>query len=418
MGGLLTSALTIFGAGVCSCIETSIFGRICSDGSGKEIFMILALIVNIMTIGIGVLAAVGIAAFGVQWLTSSGDPNKLAKAKSRMYNIVIGLGFYVVLYALLEFLLPGGVLNPESLAGTVSCTPTTPTVPGGGGDSGGGGGGGGDGSGGTTPAQPTLNRLCGPEPAGGLGNFGEPNPKYDSDGSTLAAAQYDKYLTRKYTTLRGRVYYVFVQQNPEWGNLIAYSRNNSTMANTGCRLTAYAAILRSYGANVTPANMSDDPRVDHHPVAYYLRQSPTSSLSIEEGIKDISESVNSGNWNIFQDIIWNTLTAGGAAILQVNMRSPSPSIFFGNNCPSTKDCQHNMSIVDYRINNGVREVLFLDTRPWSNFPQTYPNAGKNFSGWHKMSDIINDIKNYYDREKINKTYVTTYTPQHPVDCTP
>lgn len=402
MDNWLISVLTTFGDSnkVCSCVETSLFGRVCSDGSGKEIFMILAMVVNIISIGIAIFAAVGIAVFGIQWLTSNGEPAKLTKAKSRLFNIVIGVILYLLLYSILEFLLPGGVLNPDTLAGTVDCVPT-PTGDSGGG-AGGGSGGGGSGSGGSgenPPTQPTFNRLCGPELPGALDSFGEPNPKYDSDGSTLASVNgIDKYLTRKYTTSHGRVYYVFVQQNPVWGNETA---GNSTMYYYGCRRTSYAIILRSYGAEVTPLNFIGSLGNAESAMNNFLNKSPTSQLSIKVG----------KNYNLsqFSDAIWSALTKGGAVILQVNVNRGS-SIFFGGACAPKEGkthCQHNMPIVDWRINNGVREVYFLDTRP--------SNSKSSMIGWHKLADIISGIGSNYNS---GNTYITTYTPQNQINCMP
>ena len=85
----------------------------CDDGEGGSIKEILKLVVDIMSIGVGILAVIGISVSGVQYLTAGGSEEKTRKAKRRILEIVIGLIAYVLIYALLRFLLPGfnGVKN-------------------------------------------------------------------------------------------------------------------------------------------------------------------------------------------------------------------------------------------------------------------------------------------------------------------
>ena len=78
----------------------------CDDSSGSSIADILNLVVDIMTIGIGILGLIGILIVGTQYLTAGGNEEKTKKAKRRMFEIVIGLVAYVVLYSFLRWLLP------------------------------------------------------------------------------------------------------------------------------------------------------------------------------------------------------------------------------------------------------------------------------------------------------------------------
>lgn len=90
----------------------------CSDYDRQEgggVICVLKIVLNVMTFGIGVLAVVGIVIAGIQYITSQGDPGKMAKAKNRIIQVVIGLVIYAVLYAALYFLVPGfntDMLNP------------------------------------------------------------------------------------------------------------------------------------------------------------------------------------------------------------------------------------------------------------------------------------------------------------------
>lgn len=78
----------------------------CAKDSDNGIMCILKLVVDIMSAGIGILGVIGITVVGIQYLTAGGDEGKTKKAKQRMFEIVIGLAAYVVIYAVLRWLLP------------------------------------------------------------------------------------------------------------------------------------------------------------------------------------------------------------------------------------------------------------------------------------------------------------------------
>lgn len=67
---------------------------------------LLQLVVDIMSVGVGILAFIGISVSGIQYLTAGGSEEKTRKAKRRILEIVIGLALYVVIYAVLKWLLP------------------------------------------------------------------------------------------------------------------------------------------------------------------------------------------------------------------------------------------------------------------------------------------------------------------------
>ena len=65
------------------------------------------MVVNIMSVGIGILAVIGISVSGIQYLTAGGNEEKTRKAKRRIFEIIIGIAIYVLIFALLQWLLPG-----------------------------------------------------------------------------------------------------------------------------------------------------------------------------------------------------------------------------------------------------------------------------------------------------------------------
>lgn len=76
------------------------------NGDGSGIINVLNLVVDIMTIGIAILAILGIAIAGIQYLSAGGSEEKVRKSKTRISEIIIGLAIYAVIYALLKWLLP------------------------------------------------------------------------------------------------------------------------------------------------------------------------------------------------------------------------------------------------------------------------------------------------------------------------
>lgn len=78
----------------------------CDDGNGSGAKNILQLVVDIFSILVGILAVIGITVVGVQYLTSGGNEEKARKSKRRLVEIVIGIVLYVLLYALVKWLMP------------------------------------------------------------------------------------------------------------------------------------------------------------------------------------------------------------------------------------------------------------------------------------------------------------------------
>lgn len=126
--GVLSMVLMVFVLGLmysapvfaaeCGGAETAIIE--CADDEGG-IWHLLNLIVDIASIGIGILGVIGISVAGVQFLTAKDSLEQTKKAKNRISQIVIGLALYVSIFVIVQWLLPGGVLNSlDSLRGVGS----------------------------------------------------------------------------------------------------------------------------------------------------------------------------------------------------------------------------------------------------------------------------------------------------------
>ncbi len=112
-----------------NCVKTSILGsggEYCdSSGNGGGIFLVLGIVVDILTMGVAVLATLGIIISGFQYITSSGNSQQMSKAKNRIIEIVLGLVVYGVMWAVLQWLIPGGIFggDPGSDSGSSSNEP-------------------------------------------------------------------------------------------------------------------------------------------------------------------------------------------------------------------------------------------------------------------------------------------------------
>ncbi len=77
------------------------------DQKGSGVIYILNFVLDILTIGIAIIAVIGVVVSGITYLTAGDNENKTRVAKQRIYEIVIGLITYAAVYALLKWLLPG-----------------------------------------------------------------------------------------------------------------------------------------------------------------------------------------------------------------------------------------------------------------------------------------------------------------------
>ena len=95
----------------CGGVDTSIIDCDDTGENGGGIFAILLIILNVLTFGIGIAGTLGIIIAGIMYLTARDDQGQLVKAKNMLINIVIGLAAYAVMWAFLQWLLPGGIIG-------------------------------------------------------------------------------------------------------------------------------------------------------------------------------------------------------------------------------------------------------------------------------------------------------------------
>lgn len=89
-------------------VSTSILNgdEACKSDDGAGIKALIALVVDIMMAGAGVLGVIGVVIAGIQYLTAAGNEEKTRKAKRRIFEITIGVVAFLLLAAILKFLIP------------------------------------------------------------------------------------------------------------------------------------------------------------------------------------------------------------------------------------------------------------------------------------------------------------------------
>lgn len=102
------------GESCCGGVVTSILS--CNEGGGSTLeetglWGLLILVINILTAGIGVAAVGGIIYGAVLYTTSGGSLDQVKKARQIIRDVIIGLAMYALMYAFLNYIVPGGMFN-------------------------------------------------------------------------------------------------------------------------------------------------------------------------------------------------------------------------------------------------------------------------------------------------------------------
>lgn len=84
----------------------------CNDKTGiAAIGDLIKLAIFVMTILIGIVATGGLAYAGIIYASAQDDQSKVSEAKNMIRNVVIGLVLYGFTIAIINWLLPGGVIG-------------------------------------------------------------------------------------------------------------------------------------------------------------------------------------------------------------------------------------------------------------------------------------------------------------------
>lgn len=97
--------------GLCQDKSTPVVSISDSAIKNNGIWVILVLVINIMSAGIGVAAVGGIIYGSILYSTGGGNAETTKKARTIIFNVLIGLLMYAVMYAFLNYMIPGGMFN-------------------------------------------------------------------------------------------------------------------------------------------------------------------------------------------------------------------------------------------------------------------------------------------------------------------
>lgn len=68
-------------------------------------------IINFMSFGVGIIVVGLIVVGGFQYVTAGGNPQKIEAAKHRIIQAIVALVLFIFMYALLQWLIPGGLFG-------------------------------------------------------------------------------------------------------------------------------------------------------------------------------------------------------------------------------------------------------------------------------------------------------------------
>lgn len=66
--------------------------------------------IQLLAVCVGLIVVIALVYGGIEYITSAGDPQKAANAKKRIMSALIGFVAFLLLYAFLQFIVPGGIV--------------------------------------------------------------------------------------------------------------------------------------------------------------------------------------------------------------------------------------------------------------------------------------------------------------------
>lgn len=99
-------------AAKCGQVETSIdFGCKPSDTGANTITSMLLTIIDFMAIGVGIVVVWGIVWGAFLYASANGNASQAQQGITFIVNSVIGLVVFILMYAFINFLVPGGLFT-------------------------------------------------------------------------------------------------------------------------------------------------------------------------------------------------------------------------------------------------------------------------------------------------------------------
>lgn len=93
----------------CGEIKTSLVD--CNNDGGNPVVSLVLQVINFMAVGVGIAVVGGIIWGGLLYASSNGDSSKAKQGITAIVNSIIGLLFFMFMYALINFIVPGGIFS-------------------------------------------------------------------------------------------------------------------------------------------------------------------------------------------------------------------------------------------------------------------------------------------------------------------
>jgi len=96
------------------CESTDSHGNVvpCSQSSASSFVVnYLNPLINFLGIGVGLIIIIMVVIGGIQYSTSGGNQNQVAAAKKRIGNALLALVAFALMYAVLQWIIPGGLFR-------------------------------------------------------------------------------------------------------------------------------------------------------------------------------------------------------------------------------------------------------------------------------------------------------------------
>lgn len=77
----------------------------------NELVVLIQKLVNFLSAGVGVVIVAALIVGGIQYITAGSNASAVSAAKQRIYNALIALAAFILTFAFLQWLIPGGVFN-------------------------------------------------------------------------------------------------------------------------------------------------------------------------------------------------------------------------------------------------------------------------------------------------------------------
>lgn len=77
--------------------------------AGMDIAGLLTLILKILVYGLGAAATIGVVVAGILYLTARDNEAQVVAAKKRLFDVVLGLVAWALMWTVLNWLIPGSL---------------------------------------------------------------------------------------------------------------------------------------------------------------------------------------------------------------------------------------------------------------------------------------------------------------------